>query len=167
MTKKSLNNITSTTTIAAGTGFRGSTSNMLNQPHDIFETINLDLCVADCTNDRIQCFVQGQQNGTTIVGMGALGTVALTCPTGIVFDGNGYLFIVDRDNHQISRVGPNGFHCSLGCSGTDSVSSQLCYSQTFSFDSYENMFVTDRDNNRIQKFIFASNVRGEYHSTKL
>ncbi|CAF1591776.1 unnamed protein product, partial [Adineta steineri] len=55
--------------------------------------------------------------------------------------------------------GPNGFRCLVGCSTVaGSASNQLCYPSSLSFDSYGNMFVADRYNNRIQKFYVTSNI---------
>ena len=43
-------------TVIAGTGFCGSTLNMVCSPRGIFVTIKLALYVADCGNDRIQLY---------------------------------------------------------------------------------------------------------------
>jgi len=51
---KSLNISTNTSTIGAGTGSSGSTSNQLKNPSGIFVDINFDLYVADSQNNRIQ-----------------------------------------------------------------------------------------------------------------
>jgi hypothetical protein len=60
-------------------------------------TIDLDLYVADCGNDRFQLFREGQINGMTLVGNGSNGTtIALDCPTGVMLDVDGYLFIFDQ-----------------------------------------------------------------------
>ncbi|CAF1191151.1 unnamed protein product [Adineta steineri] len=157
--KKWLNDNTSTSIIAAGTGVASSASNNLNSPREVFVTINFDLYVADCDNDRIQLFHSGQLNGTTVAGNGSTNfTIALYHPTGIVLDADNYLFIVDNHNHRIVGSGPNGFQCLVGCSQVlGSASNQLNYPNTLSFDSYGNMYVTDTSNNRIQKFALLTN----------
>ena len=68
----------------AGTGCQGSTSDKLSNPYGIFVTINFDLYVADCGNNRVQFFRSGQLNATTVAGYGASGTISLYCPTGVV-----------------------------------------------------------------------------------
>jgi hypothetical protein len=161
--KKSLNSPTNPSTIVAGNGFSGSLSNMLNRPHGIFVDINFDLYVADSDNHRIQLFKPGELNGKTLVGNGAPGTITLNEPTGIVLDADKYLFIVENGNHRIVGSGPNGFRCLVGCSNSyGSASNQLAGPITLSFDSYGNMFVTDRNNHRIQKFALSMNCCSKY-----
>ena len=121
-----------------------------------------------CGNNRIQRFQLGQLNATTVAGTGAANTIDLNWPTGIVLDVDGYLFIVDENNHRIVGSGPHGFRCLVGCSNTKGAQShQLDYPQTIAFDSFGNMFVTDRDNHRVQKFILATNSCGKYGNVSL
>jgi hypothetical protein len=157
---KSLNSTSNTTTIVAGIGCAGSTSYMLNSPYGIFVDINFDLYVADCGNNRIQLFGSGQSNGSTVAGTSS--TITLNCPTGIILDADKYLFIVDTNNHRIVASGPNGFRCLVGCAGGGSASNQLLYPMSMAFDSYGNMFVTDRNNVRIQKFILLNKTLSKY-----
>jgi hypothetical protein len=156
--KKALNDNATTPEIVAGTGTGcpGITPNMLYDPQGIFVHINLSLYVADCGNDRIQLFQNGTLDGITIVGNGAPNTIALDCPSDIVLDGNAYIFIVDRNKHRIIGSGSNGFQCLVGCSGSGSTSNQLYLPQSMAFDIYGNIFVTDRGNNRIQKFLWET-----------
>jgi hypothetical protein len=150
--------------VVAGVGCPGITSTMLYKPQGIFVHINLSLYVADCGNDRIQLFEFEQPDGLTIIGNDAQKAIVLDCPSGIVLDDDGYLFIVDQLNNRIIELGPNGIRCLVGCSGVGSASYQLNSPQSMAFDSYGNIFVTDRDNNRIQKFILASNSCGKSDS---
>ncbi|CAF3787887.1 unnamed protein product [Adineta steineri] len=138
---------------AAGTGTGGATSLTLNGPRGIFVDNNLNLYVADGNNNRIQKFLSGQLNGTTI----PTGTITLNIPTAVVLDADGYLFIVDCNNHRLIGSGSYGFRCIAACSGQGSLSNQLYYPVMLSFDSYGNIFVTDSDNNRIQKFLLITN----------
>ena len=96
-----------TTTIVAGTGVGGLSSVMLSGPYGIFVDINLDLYVADYFNHRIQLFRWNQRNGT----------IELDRPTGVVFDGDQHLFIVDCYNNRVIGSDKNGFRCIFGCSG--------------------------------------------------
>ncbi len=159
---KSLDSHSNITIIVAGNGTAGSASNMINNPEGIFVDINFDLYVADYNNSRIQLFKSGQLNATTVAGNeSSNSTITLLHPSGIVLDADGYLFIVDSGNNRIVGSGPNGFRCVAGCSGIGSASNQLYYPRTLSFDSYGNMFVTDWENSRIQKFLLSTNSCGK------
>ncbi|CAF3888942.1 unnamed protein product, partial [Adineta steineri] len=156
--KKWLNDNVLTSTIVAGNGTAGSTATMLNAPVGIFVDAQINLYVADSLNNRVQVFAVGQFTGTTVAGASAPGTITLNNPYGITLDGNGYLFIVDTFNSRIIGAGPYGFRCLFGCTTIPgSTSSQLYYPATLRFDSYGNLYVVDRGNSRVQKFILASN----------
>jgi hypothetical protein len=164
--KASLNTGSTTVTLAAGSGTRGSGAYMLSGPSGIFVDFNLNLYVADYYNNRIQFFQTGQLNGSTIVGSGSSGTIALNCPTGVVLDFDGYLFIADSDNNRIVGSGPSGYYCIVGCTNsTGTASNQLYHPQSLVFDSYGNLFVGDNFNNRIQKFVLATNSCGKIKSS--
>jgi hypothetical protein len=155
--KSSLDRNPNTLEIVAGNGFAGSSSYMLNSPRGIFVNTNFDLYVADCNNSRIQLFRSGESNAITKAGNEMSGMISLDCPIGVVLDADDYLFIVDSNNHRIIGSSLNGFRCIAGCSGLKgSSSTQLSYPQSMAFDSYGNIYVTDRDNHRIQKFNLKS-----------
>lgn len=145
----------SNSTVVAGTGVAGPSPNMLNQPQGIYVDSNLNLYVADCGNNRVQLFSQSSSNGLTVVGNGSSQTsISLNCPTSVTLDQNGYLFVVDSNNHRIIGSNANGYQCVAGCPGGSpgSTASQLSSPQTMAFDSYGNIYVTDRNNNRLQLF---------------
>lgn len=161
--KLMMDNPNTTIVVAGSTTNHGAASDRLLQPRGIFVTINLDLYVADCGNHRIQLFRSGQRNGTTIAGQGAPGTITLNSPTGVILDANEHIFIVEHRNHRVVRSGSDGFQCILGCTGTSgSASNQLNYPHALNFDSDGNIFVADTSNNRIQKFLLATNSCGKY-----
>ena len=149
--------------IVAGVGCSGSVSSMLNSPAGIFVTVHFDLYVADYNNDRVQLFRSGESSATTVVGKRAPGTFVIFRPTGIVLDGDGYLFVVDQMNHRVIGSGPAGYRCVVGCSKSGGkASNQLNQPNTMSFDSMGNIFVNDRGNTRIQKFLLANNSCGKW-----
>jgi sugar lactone lactonase YvrE len=156
---KSLNSGFNTSTVVAGTGCPGYTSYTLYYPYGIFVDINFDLYVADCYNNRIQRFQSGQLSATTVAGGDVPGTFPLQCPTGIVLDADNYLYIVDSGNNRIISTGPNGFRYLVGgySSWTPEYYNQLSYPQSMVFDRDGNLFVTDMENSRIQKFMLLEN----------
>lgn len=163
---KSLKADTNAWTVVAGTGNNGSESNMLNQPRGVFVDTNFELYVADHMNDRIQRFRPGEINGTTIVGNKSFNTTfTLKQPTAVVLDADKYLFIVDWLNHRIIGSDENGFRCLVGCSDdTSSKLNQLNYPIFLRFDSYGNIFVSDRENNRIQKFSLLNDSCSKFNN---
>jgi DNA-binding beta-propeller fold protein YncE len=136
---------------------------MLYVPRGIFVDRLFNFYVADCGNNRIQFFQSGNLNGTTVAGVAATGTISLQCPTGVVLDGGGYLFIVDGEHHRVVGQSSNGFRCVVGCTNTSgSASNQLSLPRSLSFDSYGNIYVVDRSNNRVQLFFLENNTCGEF-----
>jgi len=159
--KYSLQSNGTSSTVAAGVGYSGSASDQLDQPQGICVDFNFNLYVADSNNNRIQRFASGQPNGTTVAGNG-VGNISLDTPTGVVLDAGGHLFILDSNNDRITGQGLYGFRCLVGCpSSSGAPYSQLNKPQSFSFDSYGNIFVSDTDNNQIQKFLLATNSCGK------
>lgn len=151
--------------LAAGNSTAGNGPYMLNNPRGIFVDLNFNLYVADCSNNRIQVFQPGQLNASTIAGSNAPITITLNCPTGIMLDSDGYLFIVDYYHHRIVRSNPNGYQCVIGCSGNaGNLANQLYNPYNFAFDTSGNILVSDQMNKRIQKFLLATNDCSKYHS---
>ena len=158
VSKKLIENYDNTSVIVAGTGVNGSALDMLSSPFGIFVDVDSSLYVADSDNHRIQLFGPGEFNGTTVAGIGAPGTITLNGPKSVILDADGYLFISDQGNHRVVASGPNGFRCIAGCTETSgSTANQLLDPFTLGFDSYGNLYVTDCTNNRIQKFLPATN----------
>ena len=161
--KTSLHNDANKSIIAAGTGVAGNTSKALFHPRGIFVDRYLNLYVTDCGNSRVQVFRSGELNGSTVAINGSNGTFTLNCPTGVVLDIDGYLFIADAHNNRLLGSGPSGFRCIVGCTGTSgSASNQLSLPHGFGFDSYGNLFVVEYGNNRLQKFFLSSNSCGKW-----
>ncbi|CAF0764869.1 unnamed protein product [Adineta steineri] len=162
--KRLLNDsMTTSNRIAAGTSIRGSALNELNHPAGIFVDVNLDLYVADCYNHRVQLFQPGESNGITVAGSKSrYPTITLDCPSGIILDAEKYLYIVDQMNHRIVGSDLNGFRCLVGYDGEGSQSNQLNYPFSLSFDRFGNIYVTDQNNHRIQKFEYFEELCGKF-----
>ena len=150
------------TVVVAGSSTNGSAANMLHGPRGIFVDTEFALYVADCYNNRVQRFSYGQSSGITVAGSGAPETIVLSYPSGVILDGNGYLYITDYNSHRVVASGPLGFRCIIACTGTTgSAASQLHYPIGLSFDSHGNLFVSDTWNYRVQKFLLSNKSCGE------
>ena len=153
-----LDNNASTSITVAGNGCAGSSLNKLIHPEGIFVHENFSLYVADSGNDRIQHFLPGQKNATTVAGYGAPDTITLYSPRDVKLDKNNYLFIVDTNNDRIVGSGPNGFRCIVGCSTSTSNSAQrLNLPRSMYFDTYGNILTLDSELRQIRKFLLATN----------
>ena len=158
---KSLNGSSQPTTIVAGTLTCGAAPSELCLPNGIFVDTNSMLYVADWRNNRIQKFKLGEKNGQTIAGNGSTEVTDLSGPTGVIVDADGYVFIVDMNNNRVIGSGPYGFRCIVGCSKISTLlTSGFNSPRTASFDSYGNLFVSDRWNHRILKFLLQNNTCG-------
>jgi DNA-binding beta-propeller fold protein YncE len=152
-------------TDVAGTGTNGSAINQLNQPRGIYVTRDLDLYVADSGNHRIQYFRFDQTVNTSFHTSNG---ITLQCPTGVVLDVNGSLFITDFGYHRIIRYVLGNFQCIAGCSGNSApMPYQLNHPSSLALDSRGNLYVLDRSNQRVQKFSLENTSCGELNVISL
>ncbi|CAM4746133.1 unnamed protein product [Rotaria magnacalcarata] len=96
----------STWTLIAGApnGQSGSTSTFLNYPYNFILDSSGNLYVADTNNHRVQLFLSGQFNGTTIAGVTAVSGSAvnkLNSPQSLTLDSNLNLYVADTSNNRI------------------------------------------------------------------
>ena len=159
ITRRPLNTHDQTFTVVAGTGCAGSASHMLSSPRGIFVTINRDLYVADSGNDRIQYFRHGETNGTTVVGVGAPGTITLNNPVAVILDADENMYISDEGNGMIVKSGPYGSQCIIGCRllGLFALSSP----RQLSFDPFGNLYLADFGLDKAMKFMIQNNNCGK------
>jgi sugar lactone lactonase YvrE len=99
----------STWTLIAGSdnGQIGATSTMLYYPTDVTFDYMGNMYVADNFNNRIQLFLSGQVNGTTIAGItgvSASTTNTLDAPQSVTLDSNLNLYVVDTGNSRVQKV---------------------------------------------------------------
>ena len=150
--KISLNSTSSAVVTAAGNGTRGPSQDQLSEPWGIFVDIELNLFIADSSNNRIQKFRPGQSMGETVAGNGTPNGLQLSYPTDVVMDGDGYLYIADNENHRVIRSGNDSYACLVGCNRSGSAVDPLNKVYAVRLDSGGNLYVVDEYNNRIQRF---------------
>jgi sugar lactone lactonase YvrE len=98
----------STWTLLAGTmfGVSGFTSTTLSTPSDVTFDSYGNMYVADSSNNRIQFFLSGQSNATTIAGTsGSAGTssVQMDSPQSVALDSQLNLYVADMGNDRVQK----------------------------------------------------------------
>jgi sugar lactone lactonase YvrE len=151
-------------TIVAGMGVPGSNNDHLNQPYGIFVNHIRTIYIADHHNHRIMKLLSGASSGVRVAGDGTLGSSStqLSYPTQIIVDKNEYMYISEYGNSRITRWAPNSTCgvCIAGCTGASGTASiQLKGPHSLAFDSSGSLYVSDRENHRVQKFQIL-----DYHS---
>ena len=94
------------TLIAGVSGSYGSTSTMLDSPLGVTLDYMKNIYVADSGNHRIQLFLAGQSNASTIAGVtGSYGNASyqLRLPYWTMLDDQLNLFVTDTYNHRVQR----------------------------------------------------------------
>ena len=97
---------TSWTLIAGVTGTAGSTSELLYGPLSVTLDHMNNMYVADSSNHRIQMFLAGQSNASTIAGVtGSYGNASnkFDRPFWAILDDQLNLFVADTHNHRVQR----------------------------------------------------------------
>ncbi|UJR06790.1 hypothetical protein I4U23_011077 [Adineta vaga] len=94
-------------TLVAGIGGSpGITSMLLYYPADVTLDSMGNIYVADTTNHRIQFFLAGQSNGTTIAGItysAGSSSLQLNTPYGLTVDAQFNVYVADYGNHRIQK----------------------------------------------------------------
>ena len=102
-------------TVVAGTGACEMTSLSLCSPAGLYVDSNSHVYVADTKNDRVQEFISGNNQGTTVVGINGYAFYPLAQPTAITMDEQGYLLVADQWNRRIIRCISSMCRCEIGC----------------------------------------------------
>jgi sugar lactone lactonase YvrE len=156
-------------TTAAGNGSENvlATSAQLNEPMGVAVDGSGNLYIADRANHRIRK-VSSSGIITTVAGTGVVGysgdggqatCAQLYSPFGVAVDGSGNLYIADFGNHCIRKVSPSGIITTVAGTGAygyggdegPATSAQLSYPLDVTVDGSGNLYIADRDNNRIRK----------------
>ncbi len=139
----------------------------LNFPSDLVCGRDDNLYISDRSNNRIRK-VDSQGIISTIVGLGPADfggdfgpatDAFLKYPFGIDLDSHGNLYIADRGNNRIRKVDTHGMISTVAGEGTHFFSgdygpatrASLAYPTDVVVDPQGNLFIADRNNNRIRK----------------
>jgi len=162
-------------TTVAGTGDLGfsgdggaATSAWLNYPTGVCVDTVGNIYIADSFNSRIRKVDASSKIITTFAGSatsgfsgdGSAATLAkLTLPTGIFMHPSGSLYIADTNNHRIRKVDTSGVITTVAGSalsgflgdGSAATAARLNGPTGVFVDSSFNIYIADRDNNRVRK----------------
>lgn len=139
----------------------------LNYPSDVVCDEQGNLFISDRSNNRIRK-VDAHGIITTYVGLGPAEfggdfgpaeDALLKYPFGITLDKNGNLFIADRGNNRIRKVDGKGIITTVAGDGSHFFSgdfgpafqSSLAFPTGVAVDEAGNLYIADRNNNRVRK----------------
>lgn len=125
-----------------------------------------NLYLSDAGNNRILKFPAGSTaltTGTVVAGGNGSGTAAnrFNYPTGLCVDAAGYLYVVDQGNNRVQRFAPGSTSATNGVTvaggnGAGSAANQFNQPQAVLVDAAGNLYVSDMQNYRVQKFAAGS-----------
>jgi uncharacterized protein (TIGR03437 family) len=154
-------------TVVAGTGIRGGLTGAFKSPSRMAVDSAGNLYIADQGNHRIRKIaVDGTI--TTVAGTGSSGfsgdggpatKAQLDSPRGVDVDLAGALYIADRGNQRIRKVGPDGTITTVAGSGSygysgdggPATSAKLYYPYDVAVDAAGNLYISDNWNRAVRK----------------
>jgi len=141
----------------------------------VFDAIG-NLYVTQCTFDDGQSFIYRIDPGGLLVPFAGTGRLAFSgdggqaasadiqCPAGIAFGPDGGLYFADHANNRVRRIGKDGVITTVAGSGPAGVNvgsfagdggpavhARLQEPWGVAFDSDGNLFIADRDNDRVRR----------------
>ncbi len=166
-------------TTAAGDGTYGfggdagpATAAQLRSPRGVAVDGAGNLFIADTSNHRIRkvdaagVITTVAGNGTRSFGgdAGPATAARLRSPGGVAADGAGNLFIADTGNNRIRKVDAAGVITTVagdgmrgfGGDGGPAIAARLFFPRGVAVDGAGNLFIADRDNQRIRKVTFSA-----------
>lgn len=142
-------------------GSWGTSPGQFNRPEDLTSDASGNIYVADTSNNRIQKF---DANGNFITQWGSWGinNGQFKLPRDIAVTSTNMVYVVDSQNHRIqifdtsgNYISKFGSQCETGYQmqlGTCSNPYQFFYPDAIALDASNNIYILDRENNRVQKY---------------
>jgi sugar lactone lactonase YvrE len=148
-------------TIAGGNG-SGSASTQLIYPYNLYVDTAGTIYVVDNGNNRIQQFPAGSTSstpGVTVAGGNGSGSAAnqLNAPRSVTFDAAGNMYVGDNYNSRVQMF-PAGSTSATnattvaGGNGSGAALNQIAFAFGVYLDAAANLYVTDLNNHRVEKF---------------
>lgn len=156
----------------AGNGFADGqgTQARFSYPYGIAVDRNGDVYVADHNNNRIRK-ISAFGFVTTLAGTGTAGFndgqaafAQFNGPSAVAVDIFGFVYVADQGNNRIRKIDPNGNVSTLAGNGTRGFLDGSSFTARFSnpigltVDEFQNVYVTDFNNQRIRKITINGNV---------
>jgi len=153
-------------TVAGGNG-PGNALNQFNLPYGLFVDGSGYIYVADPSNNRVMRFPPNSTsftNGVIVAGGNGAGNAAnqLDAPYFIYVDSSDDLYVSDCNNYRVQKF-PAGSNSTTngvtvaGGNGSGSNYNQLGFPRGIVVDAAGNLYVADKDNNRVARFPAGSN----------
>lgn len=138
--------------VVAGGHGKGSALNQLNRPHFTFVDHNFNLFIPDTDNHRIMKWENGSKEGIDVTKSEK--PHQIDEPHAVVVDKIGSIYIVDHTLHRVMRwlKDSRSGDVLLGGHGHGSGVNQLAFAVDIDFDQHGNLYITDRNNHRIQMY---------------
>lgn len=142
--------------------------NAIGHPYANFRGIFVDryknIYASNYKENNIYMFPSGYQNEFPLIPHSpvAKANESLNMPTDVIVDAYGHVYIADKENHRIVRLGRKGLETIAGYFNiSGSTQDKLHKPCAIRFDSQGNLYVLDEENHRIQKFILQNNSCGK------
>ena len=132
-------------TVAGGNG-GGWELNKLGDPRGVTLDPQGNIYVADGGYGRIQKWAPGATQGETVL-------EGLQYTTDIFLDVNGNMYVLEASGHVLKKYSPNSTYGSVVAGGqVGSSANNLNRPENFFVDEIGNIYVSDSENNRVQKY---------------
>ena len=142
-------------TVAGLTSTSGSGTNLLKHPSCILVDEDQNLFIADSENDRVVKWAENATSGIVVIANPGSGTSEIKKPYGLLLiNGSSnhiYLSVEEENRVQLWMFGAQQANSTLS-------SGSLNKPRGILMDPYGNVYVADKDNNRIQMFCANSSA---------